>query len=143
MQVLESDLQSEGKLVMRSWLFSVAAVLLIAAPAVGAETKTQLDLMTRGEPPITIYFKGHLASAYSQGIGTYRFGGTIGTIKGLGEVLTLGGASLDDIANLYVIQYPFVTGGWWKHYWAREHAQNLEASGTYTILGSAASMKRH
>ncbi|HSC17798.1 MAG TPA: hypothetical protein VLC74_02685 [Rhizomicrobium sp.] len=89
---------------------------------------------------MTIYVRGQFASAIQDG----DLGGTIGNIKKLGTAVTLG-QTINGKVRWWVIEYPFVSGGWWQHYETKDGGTGFghTGSGTYTVEGSGASTSPH
>jgi hypothetical protein len=124
--------------------FLAAALFLFSTSAMAGTTHFVIDTDVHG---MDVYIRGNLASATVNGQYFYTYGGTVGNVKGLGPAVTLGGTpySANGKARFYVIQYPFVTGGWYRHYETKNTGTTvgLESSGTYTVEGTAGSMAPH
>lgn len=75
--------------------------------------------------------------------GAHFGAGTIGKIKGRGNAITFGvnlhGKGVDTYQYIYVISYPFVTGGAWSNFFTQDGKTISRIStGTYTVSGAAA-----
>ena len=74
--------------------------------------------------------------------GAHFGAGTIGKIKGRGNAITFGvnlhGKGVDTYQYIYVISYPFVTGGAWSNFFTQDGKTISRIStGTYTVNGAA------
>jgi hypothetical protein len=75
--------------------------------------------------------------------GAHFGAGTIGKIKDRGNAITFGvnlhGKGVDTYQYIYVISYPFVTGGAWSNFFTQDGKTISRIStGTYTVSGAAA-----
>jgi hypothetical protein len=74
--------------------------------------------------------------------GAHFGAGTIGRIKGQGNAITFGvnlhGKGVDTYQYIFVISYPFVTGGAWSNFYTQDGKTFSRIStGTYTVNGGA------
>jgi len=121
-------------------------LLFLAMPAVAAPSTTIVDV---GWGKLTIYEKHHLSAATFDDGGPYIFvyGGSVGKIRGRGTMLTLGGSphTQGGKAQLWLLQYPLVTGGSYQYFDIPQMGDKLRfvTGGTYTVVGSATSAKPH
>ena len=119
---------------------TVLAVAFTATTAMAEKASISFDTLCDGMD--IIVKSGHVALETGNGcdVGANFGAGTVGHIRGRGKVITFGvnlsakGGSA--YQYIYVVDYPFVTGGTWTNFFTQDGKTfgGRQGGGTYTVI---------
>jgi hypothetical protein len=128
---------------MKHLLLASATVLAMAcatSAAMAERASISFDNLCDGMD--IIVKRGHVALETGNGcdVGANFGAGTIGKIAGRGEVITFGvnlsAKGGEGYQYIYVVDYPFVTGGAWTNFFTQDGKTfgGRQGGGTYTVI---------
>jgi len=128
---------------MKQLLLATATVLAVACTASAAMAeRASISFDTLCDGMDIIVKSGHIALETGNGcdVGANFGAGTVGHIRDRGKVITFGvnlsAKGGEGYQYIYVIDYPFVTGGKWTNFFTQDGKTTggRQGGGTYTII---------
>lgn len=128
---------------MKRLLLATATMLAVACTASAAmAAKASISFDTLCDGMDIIVKSGQVALETGNGcdVGANFGAGTIGKIKGRGKTITFGvnlsAKGGEGYQYIYVIDYPFVTGGTWTNFFTQDGKTTggRQGGGTYTVI---------